>query len=752
MASANKKAMSAAAIKKAAATYKRSKKKGKYMILQGKYGKTNAKKILSASKNIGTQSKPQTKSRKKTSSTAVRQSKPPTGGIFDVLKPTEQAPIAGGPDGWNQWASAGLMQQSAANYSRYARPLLVNEEDIVQYRNLKNLISKYPGATRTAVAQYLRNLRSKVPALINKFKYARNEGQLVSDSEQLQIGTLQSQAMAIIDVARSVLTSSFYGSGAVGASNPTPAGYLGVTKSGDEITFSYGNVAGNSVTSTAIESGTYATVGEAKALLENISHMVSSNSALVGAIVGTAASRYMGVNDSLSRAQNQSLRANWRTAQDTSQELIARAQIAQSLNTVWYDIDNLFNTGVIDKKNKDRLMREWNSIRKQADQLPSDSDLLRDVGGMINNRSSKESLREARYNYNIIAQRLTHLQSIVSNAQEAKTWVETLKAEDRSVAWVKATLTEMVTTIKQMNKLSKGQVENIQKAGTQAERQASGALVTAAQYKAAKNSLSMAEDALATVKRTSSKQEAQTTLAYLFSNADWFVGLEIAGQLAATASAVSFERVAAQQNSAWELANSGAHRYQQVVDFGLADATNFQKLTAEQMPDDKKLKVGNALMASQGLMGGKALAKPNIVMVPSEPNPANLKALLPAGVRGLSSLHAEARARAAAQYLAELMGKEKRFLGIISNNPALAYGGPQAEQVKQQAKLLKETLSGIKYDKTMTNAGINASNGNLILAAFRSVELQRPQICHHFSRRSHALSCLSRKHPLCEPW
>jgi len=708
------KVLSQAAINKAAATYKRSKKKGKYMILQGKHGKTNAKKILAASKRTAAQSKPQRKSTTSKSKTVKAQRRAPSGGIFDVLKPQQEARR---DTQWNPFRDAGLMQESGLNYNRFVRPLLVNEENIVQYPNLKSLIAKYPGGARVAVSQYLRNLRTKVPALLKRLQWNTNAGQLVLENDQLVIGELQAQAIAILDVVGSVLGgTNYFGSGDVGT--PTQPGYLGLSRVGEQITFTY---PGGSGTSSAIAKGTYATIGKAKELLTNIQHMVHSDSAIVGSIQGGRPGQDFAVNQLLSNRQSARGRDDWQTALDPSRDFIARAQIASTLEGLWYTIERLSTDGVIDKKNRDRLTREWQSIRKEAEKLPTDDDLLKDIGRMPGTTASKEALREARYYYNIIVNRLNHLQSVVNSAQGSKVWVDKLKTQDASISWVKATLTEIVNALQPMKKLSKEQItaiESFPPTGTVAQMQAAGVLATPAQYKAAKSSLSMTENALATVKRTSSKQEAQTTLAYLFSNTEWEAGLTIAGQLAATASAVSFERVAKQQQDAWALVNDGAHRYQQVVDFGLADQSNFNHIPDSQMNDAQKLKIGQTMQLAGSFLGNRAFAKSNILMVPTEPNPATLKATLPAGIRALTSLHAEARARAAALYLVSLLDREKRFLGLVGNQQNMTYGSDAVGQLKQQAKLLKETLSGIKYDKTMANPAIHAPNGSLILSAF----------------------------------
>lgn len=719
MAGSANKAMSAAQIKKAAVTYARSTSSKKWQNLTKKYGQANAKKISAASKTLSSSSK--SKSRKKSSSKKVssQQSKAPTGGIFSVLAPT----YAYSGEGTNaNRIFSGIMEQTAANYNRLARPLLVNEADMVQYGNLKNLVSKYPGATRVTLIQYLRMLRAQVPSLLTKMQYGTNDSSPLSQREQEQVADIQAMAKAILDVVAEVLPSSYYGSGTPGMGNATPQGVWGLKMQGSTLVFSTGNESKgilNQTSASAITDGSYGTVGEAKALLTAIKTMIESNSGVVIAIQGGQPGQSTSVSSQLANRQVRANMVDYQQAKSNTAELVQRGQVATTLIAIWYDIENLKTQGIIDSKNHGRLLKEWKSIRKQADALPSDSDIMDDLGGMgIATRAGKERIRESKYNYAIVVERMRNLQTVISNAQQAKPWVEKLKAQDASVAYVKGILSEIVSTLKGMNKLSKGQVEAIMAyrgPASAAQMQAAGALATPQQYKIAKASLSMAEDALATVRRTSSKQEAQTTLAYLFSNPEWTNGLTIAGTLAATASAVSFEKVAKEQAQGYAIATNGDHQYQQATAFLLANAMLVNTIPEKDMNAEKKQQVSFAIMQADNLVG--KLAIPNQIMLPSTSDPRVIQDALPSGVKALSPLHAEARAKAAAQYVTELVGYENKFLGLLSANMMVPDPATQ-NMLKNQANRLKEILSGISYDKTMTNKNATVRNGKLSLTAF----------------------------------
>jgi len=721
MAGSSNKALSAAQIKKAAAIYAKSKAKKRWQSLTKRYGAEMAGKISAASKKLDvkkkTSSSRKSSSRKSSPKVSSQQKRAPTGGIFSVLSP--QHSYSGEGTRANQIYS-GIMEQTSSNYNRLARPLLVNEADVVQYGNLKNLVAKYPGATRVTLIQYLRTLRSQVPSLLTAMKYSNNDGAAVTERNQEKIADIQQMAKAILDVVADVLPTTYYGSGAASIQNPTPQGVWGLKMEGAELLFSSQKNGVNVETNaTAITDGSYGTIGQAKELLEAIQIMIESQSGVVLAIQGGMPGQRTSVAGQLANRQvNQNI-ADYESARSSTAELVQRGQVATSLIQIWYDIENLKTQGILDNKNHARLLREWKSIRKQADALPSDSDIMDDLGGMgTGTRAGKERIREAKYNFAIVVERMKNLQSIINNAQQAKTWVEKLKNQDASVGYIKSILSEIVSTLKGMNQLSKGQVAaimNYRGPASQSQMQAAGALATPAQYKQAKASLSMTEDALAAVRRTTNKQEAQTTLAYLFSNIDWKTGLGIAGTLASTASAVSYGKVAAEQAQGYKIATNGEHQYSQATAYLLANPMMVNTIPDKDMNSEKKRQVVFSIQSADSLVG--KLATANDIIIPMNNDPKAIQDALPNSIKALSSLHAEARSKAAAQYLAELIGYENKFLGLISANMMTLDNSVQG-MMKNQAKRLKEILSGIAYDRTMTNKDISAANGKLSLSAF----------------------------------
>jgi len=119
--SKNKKVLSQAAIKKEAAKYAKSTAKDRWQKLTKKYGMATASKIKAQSERMGsTSSKSQSKSRKAKSQKSSSGSKLPTGGIFSVLQP--QYTYEAGQGTAANRIYAGIMEQSASNYNRLAKP------------------------------------------------------------------------------------------------------------------------------------------------------------------------------------------------------------------------------------------------------------------------------------------------------------------------------------------------------------------------------------------------------------------------------------------------------------------------------------------------------------------------------------------------------------------------------------------------------------------------------------------------------